>query len=331
MKLSILDQIPIAKGMTAQQALHNSVALAKQADDLGYERFWLAEHHNTRTLASSAPEITASFIAGQTKRIHVGTGGIMMMHYSALKIAEQFNTLSAFAPGRIDLGLGRAPGGDYAATYALAQGKRPFVDEQYNKLVAIQQLMAGERAEDQAYTNVVTTPAKVPLANMWLLGSTGQSAAKAAEYGVGYSFAQFFNGQATKEIFDLYRQRFIPSDFMETPQIIVSYAATVAETEDEAEYRAKSIDISRLQLMRGELQQALTPEEAQDYPLSEMDLATIAQSRKLHLVGTKQQVAEQLQRDQEQYGFEEAMINSNQSIFEHRLESYRLLAEELIK
>lgn len=330
MKLSILDQIPIAKGMTAQQALHNSVTLAKQADDLGYERFWLAEHHNTRTLASSAPEITATYIAAQTNRIHVGTGGIMMMHYSALKIAEQFNTLSAFAPGRVDLGLGRAPGGDYAATYALAQGKRPFVDEQYNKLMAIQQLMAGERADDQAYANVVTTPSKVPLASMWLLGSTGQSAAKAADYGVGYSFAQFFNGQATKEIFDLYRERFIPSDFMKEPQIIVSYAATVAETKEEAEYRAKSIDISRLQLMRGEPQQALTPEEAQNYPLSEMDLATIEQNRKLHLVGTKEQVAEQLLADQQLYGFDEAMINSNQSTFEHRLESYRLLAEALI-
>lgn len=126
MKLSILDQIPIAKGMTAQQALHNSVALAKNADDLGYERFWLAEHHNTRTLASSAPEITATYIAAQTNRIHVGTGGIMMMHYSALKIAEQFNTLSAFAPGRVDLGLGRAPGGDYPSNVCFGTREATF-------------------------------------------------------------------------------------------------------------------------------------------------------------------------------------------------------------
>lgn len=330
MKLSILDQIPVPNGLTPQQALHNSVALAKMADDIGYERFWLAEHHSTRTLASSAPEITASFIAAQTNRIHVGTGGIMMMHYSALKIAEQFNTLSALAPGRIDLGLGRAPGGDYAATFALAQGKRPYVDEQYQKLEAIQHLMAGEKSEDQAYSQVIATPFKVAPASMWLLGSTGQSAAKAADYGVGYSFAQFFSGQATQEIFQIYRDRFIPTMFMEKPQIIVSYAATVAPTEEEAEFRALPIDISRLWLMRGEMQPALTSEQAQEYPLSEMDKMQIEHNRKLHLVGTKEQVAEKLLQDQETYGFDEVMINSNQSSFEHRLESYQLLAQQLL-
>lgn len=330
MKLSILDQIPISKGSNATEALASSVEIAKLGDQLGYERMWLAEHHNTKTLASSAPEITAAYIAAKTERIRVGTGGIMMMHYSPFKIAEVFKTLAGLAPGRIDFGAGRAPGGDGAAMTALASGRRPEMTEQYDKLEIILRMMNEKPTGEQIYDAVVATPAQITLPQAWLLGSSGQSARQAGAAGVGYSFAQFFNGQMSKEIFDAYRNSFQPSYFMHKPEIITTYAVSVAETREEAEYLALPMQITRLNLMRGQLIQVLSPEDAKDYPLTEMDKILIENNRHLLLVGTAKEVANQIREEQELYGFDEAMLNCNQFSTEQRLTSYRLLAEEML-
>lgn len=331
MKLSILDQVPIFKGMTAEEALNNSLKIAQLGDELGYERMWFAEHHNTKTLASSAPEITAAFIAAKTNRIRVGTGGIMMMHYSPYKIAEVFKTLSALAPGRIDFGAGRAPGGDGLSMTALASGRRPEVTEQYDKLEIILRLMNEQPTGESVYDAVVASPANITLPQAWLLGSSGQSARQAGATGVGYSFAQFFNGAMSKAIFDAYRTTFQPSYFMPEPQISVTYAACIAETEEEAEYLAMPMYISRLNLMRGKIMQGISPEEAANMPLTEMDKSYIEQNKHLFLVGTPKQVATQILEEQQRYGFQEAMINSNQFSIEHRIQTYRLLANELNK
>ena len=330
MKLSILDQVPVSKGSTSTEALHNSVQLAQLGDKLGYERMWLAEHHNTTSLASSAPEVTAAYLAAKTEKIRLGTGGIMMMHYSPYKIAEVFKTLAALAPGRIDFGAGRAPGGDGPAMNALASGRRPELTEQYDKLEIILRLMNEQPTGEAVYDAVIASPTKVQLPEAWLLGSSGQSARQAGHAGVGYSFAQFFNGQASKEIFDAYKAAFQPSYFMEKPQIIVTYAATIADTREEAEYLALPIQISRLNLMRGRIMQGISPEEAKDYPLSEMDKIFLQKNRHLMLIGTAKDVAEQLYREQEQFGFDEAMINCNQFSIEGRLNSYRLLANQML-
>ena len=331
MKLSILDQIPVPKGITATESLARAVEIAKLGDELGYERLWFAEHHNTTSLASSAPEITAAYVAASTKRIRVGTGGIMMMHYSPLKIAEVFKTLCGLAPGRIDFGAGRAPGGDGAAMTALASGRRPDLTEQYDKLEVILRLMNEQTTGEQVYDAVVAIPAKVQLPEAWLLGSSGQSARQAGEIGVGYSFAQFFNGAMSRPIFEAYRSTFKPSYFMPEPKISVTYAVSIAETEEEAEYLALPMQISRLNLMRGRIVQGLSPEEAANYPLTEMDKMLIEQNNHLILIGTAEQVASQIAEEQEFYGFDEAMINCNQYSLEQRLTSYRLLAEQLLK
>ena len=331
MRLSILDQVPISKGMTSTEALANSVKLAQLGDQLGYERMWLAEHHNTTTLASSAPEVTAAYIAAKTERIRVGTGGIMMMHYSPFKIAEVFKTLAALAPGRVDFGAGRAPGGDGLAMTALASGRRPEMTEQYDKLEIILRLINEQRTGEAIYDQAVAAPFKVTLPQAWLLGSSGQSARQAGAAGVGYSFAQFFNGQMSKAIFDAYRQAFIPSYFMEKPQIITTYAVSVAETAEEAEYYSMPMQISRLNLMRGKLMNVLSPEEANDYPLTEMDKMILEQNRPLMLIGSADDVATQILEEQAYYGFDEAMINCNLYSIEQRLNSYKLLAEKLIK
>ncbi|MFC0013687.1 MULTISPECIES: LLM class flavin-dependent oxidoreductase [Allobacillus] len=328
MKLSVLDQAPITSGNTAVGALEKAEELAILADDLGYTRMWMAEHHGTRAFASSAPEVTAARLAAKTKQIRIGTGGVMMMHYSPLKMAEVFKTLSAFSPGRIDFGVGRAPGGDPQSMYALAEGRQPRVDNMYEKFDHTLQLINDELTEDKLYA-MIASPRGVTLPEAWMLGSSGNSALETARRGVGYSFAQFFNGQLSNEILNMYRDNFIPSPFMEKPEINVAYLVTAAETKEEAEFEAKPQDIARLWLMQGKMGQLLTPEEAKDYPLSEMDLMKIEESRKLHIVGSAKEVAEKLQVEQEQYGFDEAMICSIQHSQEKRLQVYRLLAREL--
>lgn len=330
MRLSVLDQAPITSGNTAVEALRKAEELAILAEELGYSRFWMAEHHGTNGYASSAPEITIAHIAAKTKNIRLGTGGTMMMHYSPLKMAEVFKTLSAFSPGRIDFGVGRAPGGDRNAMYALAEGRQPMLDNMYEKLETTLKLMNDEIPTDQLYNKTVATPSEVSLPEAWLLGSSGNSALEAARMGVGYSFAQFFMGGMTKEILDQYRNNFSPSPFMQKPEISVAYLVTVAETKEEAEFEALPQDIARLWLMQGKSSNLLTPEQAQNYPLTEIDKRMIKDNRALHLVGTAKEVADTLKEEQEYYGFDEAMIVSIPHSQEKRLDVYRLLAKELL-
>ena len=277
----------LRKGIRAADALKKAEELAILADELGYHRMWMAEHHGTNTFASSAPEVTAAHLAAKTKKIRIGTGGVMMMHYSPLKLAEVFKTLSAFSPGRIDFGVGRAPGGDNHSIYALSEGRQPMVNNMYEKFDTALQLINDEVPEDSLYNKTIATPSQVVLPEAWLLGSSGNSAIQAGRRGVGYSFAQFFNGEMTKEILDAYKKNFQPSAFMEKPEINVSYMVTTAETKEEAEFEAMPQDIWRLLFMKGRVGQVLTPEEARDYPLTEMDRMTIKENRKIHLVATR--------------------------------------------
>ncbi|WP_419885273.1 LLM class flavin-dependent oxidoreductase [Paenibacillus sp. B-A-8] len=330
MRLSVLDQAPVTSGNTAEGALNKAEELAILADELGYSRMWMAEHHGGNTFASSAPEVTAARLAAKTNRIRIGTGGVMMMHYSPLKLAEVFKTLSAFSPGRIDFGVGRAPGGDTSAMYALSEGRELMLHNMYDKLGITMQLLSDQIPEDELYAKNLAAPTKVALPEVWLLGSSGNSARKAAQMGVGYSFAQFFNGAMSNEILDHYRNNYQPSIFMDKPEISVSYMVTTAETKEEAEYEALPQDIFRLMMSKGRITQVLTPEEAQNISLSEIDRMAIKEGRKIHLVGAVKDIAVRLQEEQAQYGFQEAMICSIPHSQEKRLEVYRLLARELL-
>ncbi len=329
MKLSVLDQAPITTGNTAAGALKKAEELAILADELGYTRMWMAEHHGTNSFASSAPEVTAAHLAAKTKNLRIGTGGVMMMHYSPLKLAEVFKTLSAFSPGRIDFGVGRAPGGDNYSIYALSEGRQPMTNNMYEKFELAMQLINDEVPEDNLYNKTIATPSQIVLPEAWLLGSTGNSAIQAGRMGVGYSFAEFFMGGMTTEILDAYRKNFEPTVFMEKPEIKVTYMVTTAETKEEAEYEAMPQDIWRLLFTKGRIGQLISPEEAANFPLTEMDRMTIQENRKIHIVGSAKEVATKLQEEQAQYGFDEAMICSIPHSQEKRLEVYRLLAREL--
>jgi len=330
MRLSVLDQAPITTGNTAAGALKKAEELAVLADELGYHRMWMAEHHGTGAFASSAPEVITAHLAAKTNNLRIGTGGVMMMHYSPLKLAEVFKTLSAFSPGRIDFGVGRAPGGDNHSMYALSEGRQPMLNNMYEKLKTALQLINDEVPEDSLYNRTIATPSNIVLPEAWLLGSSGNSAVQAGRMGVGYSFAQFFQGGMTPAILDTYRNNFQPSAFMEKPEINVTYLVTVAETKEEAEFEALPQDIARLSLMKGQIYQTLTPEAAQDYPLTEMDRMMIQENRKIHLVGAAKDVATILQEEQAHYGFDEVMICSIPHSQEKRLNVYRLLAKELM-
>ena len=330
MKLSVLDQAPVTKGNRGNDALHTAVELAILAEELGYERIWMAEHHNTDAFASSAPEISTAYIAAKTKKIRIGTGGTMIMHYSPYKVAEVFKTLSSLAPGRIDFGIGRAPGGDQAAIYALAEGRATYFDELYEKIDDTLKLIAEKEPDNPIYQNLITPPTDAPIPEGWLLGSSGQSALQAGKMGLGYSYAQFFTGNISKDIFDIYRKNFRASPFMKKPKIIVSYFVTVAETREEAEYQARPADIARLFLQRGQIVQYMTPEEAMNYPLTELDKMQIQDNRKMNFVGSPKEVTDMLLAEQEKYGFDEAMICTIPHSQEARLNAYRFLAKELL-
>lgn len=317
-------------GQHGCKALKKAEELAVLADELGYHRMWMAEHHGTGAFASSAPEVITAHLAAKTNNLRIGTGGVMMMHYSPLKLAEVFKTLSAFSPGRIDFGVGRAPGGDNHSMYALSEGRQPMLNNMYEKLKTALQLINDEVPEDSLYNRTIATPSNIVLPEAWLLGSSGNSAVQAGRMGVGYSFAQFFQGGMTPAILDTYRNNFQPSAFMEKPEINVTYLVTIAETKEEAEFEALPQDIARLSLMKGQIYQTLTPEAAQDYPLTEMDRMMIQENRKIHLVGAAKDVATILQEEQAHYGFDEVMICSIPHSQEKRLNVYRLLAKELM-
>ena len=330
MDLSILDQIPIFKNESAKQALDNAVSLAQQGEKYGYKRVWYAEHHGGESLASSAPEIVIGQVAAKTNHINVGSGGIMMMHYSPLKIAEVFKTLAAFYPGRIDLGLGRAPGGDRHAIFALSEGRAPQLDNLYNKIDTIHSLLKNELPENELYQHTAATPAINHYPSSWLLGSSGDSALQAAVRGMGYSYAQFFHGQMNQEAFEIYNSRFQPSDFMPEKKLSVAFFALACETEEEARYYERPYAIFKMKLAKGErLEKFLSPEEAADYPLSDLDKALLEKISESHLVGTADQIVEQLLEQQRLYQFDEAMIITITQPHEVRLNSYRLIAEAM--
>lgn len=263
------------------------------------------------SIASSAPEIIAARLAAGTKNIRIGTGGVMMMHYSPLKLAEVFKTLSAFSPGRIDFGVGRAPGGDQNAVLAMLEGRHPMVDNMYKKFDTALKLINDQIPESSLYQEINALPYGISLPQAWMLGSSGNSAQQTARMGVGYSYAQFFTGEMSKAVFDTYKRNFQPSAFMEKPKINVAYMVTTAETREEAEYEARPNDLVNLWGRKGYVGQAVTPEKAKDYSLTEMDRSIIQQLRKQHLVGSIQEVAATLQAEQEKYGFDEAMIISH--------------------
>ena len=326
--LSILDLSVVTTGTKPAAALRNSIDLAVHADTLGYVRYWLAEHHNLASVASPAPDIMIGQIAAVTKHIRIGSGGVMLPNHAPLVVAERFKMLEALFPGRIDLGLGRAPGTDGATAHAL----RSRLDRREGDdfLERLHELMLWETRDFPAghpFNKVIAMPDGVPLPPIWLLGSSSYSSELSAQVGMGFAFAHHFASYDATEALTNYRRHFQPSAWRATPHGILAVAVVTAGTDAEAEKLASSMDLNRLRRDRGEYSPLPSVEEALAYPYTEAERAHIARNRSRLFVGSPSTVMTKLQPMIVESQADELMIVT--AVYDHdaRKRSYSLLAD----
>ena len=325
--LSVLDLSPVAAGSSGAVSLHNSLDLARLADRLGYTRYWVAEHHNLPAIASSAPDIMIGQIAATTEHIRVGSGGVMLPNHAPLMVAERFKVLEALFPGRIDLGLGRAPGTDPVTSYALRRRQDAGEDDFLERFQELLLFESNGFPEGHPFRSVRAMPQDVALPPIWLLGSSGYSAQLAAVVGTGFSFAHHFADHDAVGTMLSYRDGFKPSPARSTPYAILACAAVCADSEAEAERLTSTIDLNFVRRSRGEYAPLASPEEAAAYPYSPAERALIARNRRRVFVGTKATVLERLSSLISATKADEVMITT--MIHDHtaRRHSYELLAE----
>lgn len=328
-KLGILDQVYVNEGRTASESLQLSTRLIQAAEKQGYSRFWVSEHHSMRALAFSSPEVLIAHLAAATSRIRVGSGGIMLPHYSAYKVAENFRLLEALHPGRIDLGLGRAPGGMPLATRALQQDKYVDVNKYPQQVLDIIGYFYESMPAGHPFEKLLASPSITTAPEIWLLGSSGESARIAAALGASYAFAEFFATPGGQEATRYYREHFEPNQTLEeNPRSMIAVLAVCAETEEEANRLAMSGDLLFLGIRTGmEMPYLPSIQTAMDYPYTEMDRLHITQARQRRVIGTPAQVKEQLLQLAADYGVGEILINSPIHEEEARIRSYELIAD----
>jgi len=322
--LSVLDIAPIPSGSTGSATLRRVLDLARLADRLGYARYWFAEHHSMPAIASSAPEVLIAHVAAGTERIRVGSGGIMLPNHVPLKLAEAFHTLEALHPGRIDLGIGRAPGTDPMASRAL----RAFDAEHFSAhLAELLAFSSGEFPEDHPFRGVQVVPSDVALPPVWLLGSSGASARLAGSLGMGYGFASHFSPAPAAPALRAYREHFEPSERFPEPHAVLAVSVVCAETDERARHLAASMDLMWVQLRTNRLGPLPSPEEALAYPYTPQERAALAPYRALSVVGSPSAVRDRIEALAEEAGADEVMVTTNVHSHAERLRSYELLAE----
>jgi luciferase family oxidoreductase group 1 len=326
--LSVLDLSPITTGHSGATALRNSLDLAQLADRLGYTRYWVAEHHNLPSVASSAPDIMIGQIAALTRRMRVGSGGVMLPNHAPLMVAERFKVLEALFPGRIDLGLGRAPGTDPLTSVALRRRQDMRDDDDF--LERFQELMLLETRgfpEGHPFRNVRAMPADVPLPPIYLLGSSGYSAELAAAIGAGFSFAHHFATHDAVDAMTSYREHFKPSPALARPLAILAVAVVAADTDEQAERLAATIDLNFVRRQKGEYLPLASPEEALAYDYAPIDRERIRQGRERLFVGAPQTILARLLPFIAATHADEVMITT--MIYDHaaRRHSYELMAQ----
>ena len=333
MRLSVLDQSPVRTDGSAADAVAETIALAKACERLGYHRYWLAEHHNTKSFAGSAPEVLIARVAAETNTIRVGSGGVMLTHYSPLKVAEQFRMLEILSPGRIDLGLGRAPGTDQRTMQALQAGPQGWGIDAFPSQVHLLRQFLDDAAgnplpDDHPYRGIHASPMGPTRPEMWLLGSGIHSAVYAGELGLPFAHAHFISAENSEEACENYRRRFKPSAWCESPRIAMGVAALAAETEEEAARLALSRNLWVVRLLTGRPIAFPPPEEALAYPYTDQERALLENIEARSTVGTPAQVKKKLTALAERHGAEELVIVTITYDAKSRTRSYELLAKE---
>jgi luciferase family oxidoreductase group 1 len=329
MRLSVLDQSTVASGRTPADSIRESLALARLCEDLGYSRYWLAEHHNSEAVAGSAPEVLMAAIAATTSRIRVGSAGIMLPHYSALKVAEQFRVLEAIAPGRIDMGLGRAPGSDGLTAHALNPNAATAADRFPAHARDLLAWVAGAPLmEGHPFRGVVAQPAGPTAPAAWILGSSEYGAQVAAHFGLPYCFAHFItDGLGCAEAIGLYRESYRPSERNPAPYASVCVWALAARSEAEAEYQYSARALWRLSRDRGVFVAMPSPEDAAAHAWTDAERARAERTRARAIVGTGPSVLARLRALAGEVGADEVAVLSTAHDPAARRESYRRIAE----
>jgi luciferase family oxidoreductase group 1 len=326
--LSILDLSPVTTATPPAQALHNSLDLARHADALGYTRYWVAEHHNLSNIASSAPDIMIGQIAAVTSRMRVGSGGVMLPNHAPLTVMERFKVLEALFPGRIDLGLGRAPGTDQITSVALR--RRQDIRDDDDFLERLQEMLLIESKgfpDSHPFSRLRAMPSDVALPPLFLLGSSDYSAKLAASIGAGFSFAHHFASHDAADAMQTYRANFRPSALLPKPYAILAVAAVCAESESEAERIAATADLNIVRRAKGDYLPLESPDAALAHPYTPIDRDRIAQNRERLFVGAPETVASRLMSLATASAADEIMVTG--MIFDHgaRKTSYSLLAK----
>jgi luciferase family oxidoreductase group 1 len=329
MKLSVLDQSTAAKGRDEAEAVRETLALAHRCEELGYHRYWVSEHHNGVSIVGTAPEVLMAAIAATTTRIRVGSAGVMLPHYAALHVAEQFRILEAIAPGRIDLGVGRAPGSDRLTALALNPDAMSAADRFPQQVVELAQWVSGSALpEDHPFARVIAHPRGPTSPELWILGSSDYGARLAAHFGLPYAFAYFFtDGRGAAEALALYRENYRPSARYPQPQATVCIWALAADTEEEARRLAATREYWRVGFERGVRNALVAPEEALAYPYDAAGQDVIERMRRKAFVGTPGQVAERLAAEAQRLALDELVIVTWTFDPAARTRSYELLAD----
>ena len=330
LRLTVVEQSPVRKGGSGADALRETIELARATEALGYERFWVAEHHNISSIASTSPEILIGQIGAATTRIRIGSGGVMLPHYSAFKVAENFRMLETLFPGRVDLGLGRAPGGERRSAAALAYPAAPIdvsaYPEQVDDLIGY---LGDSLPPEHPFAQLRPGPRTEGMPEVWLLGSGIDSATLAARRGLAFSFAHFF-GQAAEgpAIVEHYRQRFRPSRECAEPRVHVAVQIMCADTQAEAQWHASSLRLGRIQMARNQSSQGIvSPEEASQHEFTPEELRFLEHSGMRGTTGDLASVVAELDGLAEQYRTDHFGIVTICYDFKARLHSYELLAE----
>ena len=338
MKLSVLDQSPIISGHSAAQAIDETLKLARRAEELGYSRYWLAEHHAIAALADPCPEILLARLGAETKRIRIGSGGVLLPYYTAFKMAEVFRMLEAMYPGRMDFGIGRAPGGDRRTAQAVGGGKMPTAEDFPQQVWELIGHFDNNLPADHPFKRVKVQP-EGPVSpatpELWLLGSSDYSGMLAAQLGVRFAFAHFINAEGGDAVMRAYKQRFQARPPEETgpapretaPHTIVCVFVICARDDDEAERRARVIDLRRIHMALGQDMPVPTLEEAQKRSFSQEELQYIRSQRPRAVIGGPQTCREKLTELAERYSADELMVLTITGDYASRTESYERLAE----
>ncbi len=322
--LSVLDLAFVSAGSSPAAALRQTVDIARLVDRAGYTRLWFAEHHGMPSIASSSPAVLIGHVASATERIRVGSGGIMLPNHVPLQLAESFHTLEALHPGRIDLGIGRAPGTDPMTSRAL----HPFPPEQYgDQLRELVGLSRETLPREHPFHRVRVVPRGVTLPPIWLLGSSGGSAQLAGAMGFGYGFAAHFSQAPARPAIDIYRSAFQPSAQFPAPHVILALSVICAESDEQADYLASSVDLFWLRFQRGEFGPLPTAAEGAAYPFTPQERAIVESRRPMHVIGSPATARAAILARAAEAGADEVMISTSIPDAGDRARSYELLAD----